>query len=345
MHNRNTRSLGGFANPKRSLDLIGVFFLLAGGAAAESPEACAACHRAIYERQTQSHHFQALRPIAQSPIYAKLAGAGSYETRPNEVLVTVQKNAERLSAALQWAFGAGAQGITPVGIIDGQYFEHRYSYFPRAQKLALTFGHPANADTANSELGVLQDRRTITQCFNCHATGVQSGETGPNLSTILPGISCERCHGAGRSHIAAARGGATGEELRKTLLNPGRLSARAQAQVCGECHRLPAPGSPSPEPEIEDPISVRFAPIGLTASRCFIESRKLTCTTCHDAHNNARSRSDAFYSGQCLNCHADAPAVASACRRGKKEDCLPCHMRQASLGTYLMFTDHRIRVY
>lgn len=318
------------------------------------PEACAACHRTEYEKQTHSRHFQALRPIAQSPIYALLraqakpgdAGdAISYETRVKDVLVTVQQKEERLSAPLEWAFGAGAQGITPVGIIGGRYFEHRFSYFRNAKKFALTFGHPAKAGNGDAEFGIFQTRRTITQCFNCHATGVASGEAGPDLSDMRPGISCERCHGPGRAHVAAAQAGAKPEEVRKSLMNPGRLSAKSQVQVCGECHRLPQPGVLSPEPEIEDPVSVRFAPVGLMASRCFAESQKLSCTTCHDAHENARPRSDAYYSQRCLSCHTDAPASAKACQRGNRENCLPCHMRQTSLSRYLKFTDHRVRVY
>jgi hypothetical protein len=273
------------------------------------PQACAACHRAQYEKQTRSYHFQALRPIAESPI--------------PDVPVP---------APLLWAFGAGAQGVTPVGMLEDRYFEYRYSYYPAVRRFGLTFGHLANG----TEPGILQSTRTITQCFNCHATGVMSGESGPNLADMRPGVTCERCHGPGRAHIAAAG--------KKPMLNPGRLAAKAQVQVCGECHRLPPPGLVSPEPELEDAISVRFAPIGLIASRCFSESNKLACTTCHDAHDNARARSDAGYTRACLSCHADAPANGS-CRRAKRENCLPCHMRQASLGSYLKFTDHRIRVY
>jgi hypothetical protein len=132
---------------------------------------------------------------------------------------------------------------------------------------------------------------------------------------------------------------------KSTLLNPGRLAPKAQVQVCGEWHRLPPLGNSSPEPEIEDPVSVRFAPIGLMASRCFTESRKLACITCHDPHTDGRPRSDRFHTERCLACHGDTPAPASSCRRAKREDCLPCHMRPVSLTDYLKFTDHRIRIY
>jgi predicted CXXCH cytochrome family protein len=273
-----------------------MLLLLAGPLLYAGAEACASCHRAEYDKQIASRHAHALRPIAGS--------------------------------TLKWAFGAGAQGITPVGMVGAQYFENRYSYYPQARRYALTFGHPANG-----RLGLLQDDRTITQCFNCHATNVQSG---PDLSSMTTGIKCERCHGPGRAHVAAPR---------TAMLNPGRLAPKSQVQICGECHRLPQPGNSSPEPEIEDPVSVRFAPIGLMASRCFIESRKLACTTCHDPHTDARPRLDRSYTERCLTCHADVPAAAGACRRASRENCLTCHMRQVALTDYLKFTDHRIRIY
>jgi hypothetical protein len=77
----------------------------------------------------------------------------------------------------------------------------------------------------------------------------------------------------------------------------------------------------------------------------FLESKRLGCTTCHDPHEDARVRTDAWYTERCTACHAAAPKKGSACRRAAGEACLPCHMRQASLGPYLKFTDHRIRVY
>jgi Cytochrome c554 and c-prime len=293
--------------------------LLASGPSYVGAEACATCHRAEYNKQIASRHAHALRPIAQSPLFTLLSG----EINPTR-------------NSLIWAFGAGAQGITPVGIVGGRYFENRFSYFPGTQRVALTFGHPARASTENERLGFFQDSRTITRCFNCHATNVQPGPTGPDLSHMTPGVTCERCHGPGRDHVA---------EVRTKLLNPGRLSSQGQVQVCGECHRLPQPGDSGPEPEIEEPVSVRFAPVGLMASRCFTESRKLGCTTCHDPHTDAPSRNSRFYAERCLTCHTVAPTASSSCARTQGGNCLPCHMRQVSLTDTLKFTDHRIRIY
>jgi hypothetical protein len=303
-----------------------MYLLLASGPYAGS-DACARCHPREYEKQVRSHHALALRRIADTPLPAVLTGA-PYRRSGDAIEVSF---GAQVSGTLEWAFGAGAQGITPVGRSNGRYFEYRYSYYRRLQGLALTFGHPAHAATPGAELGILQSDRTIARCFSCHSTGDEQG------------VRCERCHGPGAAHVALAASGGAADPVRRAVVNPGRFAARAQVEICGECHRLPAPGGGSPEPELEEPVSVRFAPVGLMASRCF-GSRKLACTTCHDPHEDARPRTDYAYNSRCSECHG--PNVkTSHCPRQTRSDCLECHMRQTFLGPYLRFTDHRIRVY
>lgn len=340
----------------RRLGLSAALILASTGSAAGSgpyvgSEASAPCHREEYDRQGQSRHAHALRPISQSPLSEVLLAAGlvdgqvRYEARGKEILVTAGRNGEEAAGILEWAFGAGAQGITPVGHYGGRFFEHRLSYYSAARRLAPTFGHPERTATPASELGIPQSAHTIASCFKCHATGVEEGSDGPELSGMEPGVRCERCHGPGREHVTLAKARGPAAEIRHALLNPGRLNARAQIEVCGGCHRLPAPGAIDPEPEMANPVSVRFAPVGLLASRCFIESKRLACAFCHDPHSDARARIDAFYAARCLSCHSNPAKAGALCRRNTGENCLPCHMRQASLSPYLKFTDHRIRIY
>jgi len=98
-------------------------------------------------------------------------------------------------------------------------------------------------------------------------------------------------------------------------------------------------------PELEDPISVRFAPVGFLASACFRKSKNFSCITCHDPHADAKLASDASYTAACVKCHVDPPKPSSACKRALKANCVSCHMKTSSPLPYLTFTDHRIRVY
>jgi predicted CXXCH cytochrome family protein len=159
--------------------------------------------------------------------------------------------------------------------------------------------------------GILQSETNARRCFGCHATG------------DTPGVHCQRCHGEGAGH-------------------PEQKTIRRDPSValCAECHRSPNRDYASPEPELEDPASIRFAPVGLTASRCFKESKgKLTCVTCHDPHSTAPVV-NAKVSNICADCHS-SPA-RKACPR-EREVCILCHMPKSSPIPLLTFTDHRIR--
>lgn len=307
---------------------------------------CGSCHKPEYEKQSHSHHAQALAPILQSPIGTKLIGQTvreksgvvfAYREVPDGIAVTATLRETQSSAVLKWAFGAGVRGITPVGILDGTYFEHRVSWYSEQNRAGLTMGHSTAPGSAHAALGLPQSQDVIYRCFNCHATAVQPG---PNLSNIRPGIECERCHGPGLAH--------TRQPSAKSISNPGRLSPRALAENCGQCHRAPSSSDSVSRAEIDDPQSVRFAPIGLTASRCFRQSGTLSCLSCHNPHDNVVQNAS-HYVAKCMECH-DATPVHSpvgtnvACRRGTRENCLPCHMPKAQIASFLAFTDHRIRI-
>ena len=302
---------------------------------------CGGCHQTEFETQRRSHHASALRPILQSPLPEKLLGHTvreknglifDYMRAEQGMRVTVKNGASESTAILEWAFGAGAQGITAVGRIDSAYFEHRVSWYTRENRAALTIGHAAEPPSGAAALGRRESADVIYRCFNCHATGVKSPA---DLSGLRAGVECERCHGPGGLHAA--------NPSKASIRNPGRLSPRALVEACGECHRLPEANAQPAEPERENPESVRFAPIGLMASRCFQRSGALSCLTCHSPHADARLDA-AFYLSKCLSCHAAPSTANSRCRRGAREDCLPCHMPKSSPLPYLTFTDHRIRI-
>ena len=300
--------------------------------------ACASCHRSQYERQSQSHHALSLRPIletrlpgllAERPVAERSGTEYSYQVQQNGLRVTAASRGSAVSGLLQWAFGAGAQGFTPVGRLPLGFFEHRISWYTERGVPGVTFGHKLSSTTP---LGEVQPAETIYRCFNCHATNVKPG---PNLAAMEPGVNCERCHGAGAAHVRA--------RTAKSIFNAGRFAARESVAMCGECHRMPDPAQPLLRPEEQDPLSVRFAPVGLMASECFRSSGRLSCVTCHDPHDNAK-RDDWFYTSRCVSCHSGTETTIVACGRASGQNCIPCHMERTRPAPELKFTDHRIRV-
>jgi len=111
--------------------------------------ACASCHRSQYERQSQSHHALSLRSILQTRLPAlpgkrPVAERGgieySYQVQQNGLLVTAASRGSAVSGLPQRAFGAGAQGFTPVGRLPLGFFEHRISWYTERGAPGVTFG-------------------------------------------------------------------------------------------------------------------------------------------------------------------------------------------------------------
>jgi predicted CXXCH cytochrome family protein len=306
--------------------------------------ACEPCHQTIYDRQRGTHHARALLPLSESPLAARLKplrerGGASlrYETVDGNITAIAELAGVEERLPLEWAFGAGSKAMTPVGRLGDTYVEHRVSWYKERNGLGLTPGHdPTPSRDVQSALGIRQTAANSYRCFNCHAANVRPG---PEISRMLPGVGCERCHGPGGAHIAAAK---KGLPVRNTVLHPGRLPARAQVEVCAECHRSPDSRFKSAAPELESALSVRFAPVGLAAAKCFQKSGKLSCVTCHNPHGDPLPRGDEHYTQICLGCHAKTTAHKQMASAGS---CLECHMKTASPALNLTFTDHRIRVY
>ncbi len=316
--------------------LVLLFPLHAPAASLAGPAACQPCHPQQHASQTRSHHALALRRIIDTPVPELLAAqplrersgvSFLYELTRQGLNVTATLGPDTASGRLEWAFGSGAQASTPVGRIGDTYFEHRISYYAEVKAGRLTMGHPAAASTtAKAALGLPQTPDVITRCFQCHATGVKPG---PNLREMIPGVTCERCHGEASAHLKSP-----------TAIKKAPRTQHEVTALCASCHRLPN-AAPDETPEITDPMSIRYAPVGLLASACYQNSSALTCTTCHNPHGNS-TRNAAFYEAKCRTCHATAQRP---CKAGNTTRCLDCHMQQRSPAPYLRFTDHRIRVY
>ena len=118
---------------------------------------------------------------------------------------------------------------------------------------------------------------------------------------MIPNVSCERCHGPGRAHVAAARRDAPEAEL-VLPFGPNRWTADSLMAMCGSCHRHPSDaGSFVIRPE--ELHLVRFQPVGIMHSKCYLESGgTFSCVTCHEPHSRA-SADRASYDLICISCH------------------------------------------
>jgi len=225
--------------------------------------------------------------------------------------------------------------------------------------------------------------RTVTyECMFCHNAypSIPKGYQEPGaraefLQPIPQGIDCQRCHGPGQRHVQAARRpGAGREEIRAAIVNPKRLSAEREIEVCLQCHletttrALPGsilrvdrgpfsylPGKPLSEFRLSldraggmgDRYEIASAPYRLRQSQCFLKSEgKLRCTTCHDPHDIPRGAAAAIrYNSVCRDCHGAALPPAQSASHTAGADCVSCHMpkRRTDDGVHIVMTDHLIR--
>jgi hypothetical protein len=311
-------------------------------------EACKGCHSGIYERQTASHHALSLRPARDAQQFTEglpvrqmdpisgstLLIAVNAERRPQ---ITASKGSEQSSLGLEWAFGSGVKGITPVGRQPGgEFLEGRLSWYSSLSGFDFTPGDTKySPKTPGESLGRIRTVQEIGECFGCHTTAYNKENPAPAGKDI--GIRCERCHGPGQEHIRSAGG---------KIFHPGRMPAFAQLQLCGACHGKPPQDSElAAIQQIEStPNTARFPSQRLVLSRCFNESAgRLKCTSCHDPHTNA-ARSGDYSDSKCTACHnASAQRGERMCPVGKNS-CTSCHMSQERVMANSSFTDHWIRV-
>jgi len=304
---------------------------------------------------------RALEPVAAARILRARPrlefrfGKFSWEIvrKGNESLYAVTDGKEKVTARVAYAFGQGKSGQTYVLEYDGAFYESRVSFYNAIQGLDFTLGHPrTEPDSLAAALGKPMPRDETLQCFSCHSTGTVIG-TELHLDKMIPGVSCESCHGPGGNHMAAARAGLPGKDH---IFNPARLNADDMAQeFCGACHRSAA--DIFARPNRDGLNNVRFQPYRIFNSKCYSDDPRIKCTACHDPHDSPE-RDAAYYDAKCLACHSPAGGTnavsgVSASSEGgpaprckiESKKCATCHMPKVELpGAHFGFTDHRIRV-
>lgn len=217
------------------------------------------------------------------------------------------------------------------------------------------------------------------ECMFCHNAYLQPNDVPKPGSdeTVFPakmpeGIDCQRCHGPGGAHVAAAtQGKATVEEIRSKIVNPAKLSRDRQLEVCMECHmetsarHIPSgiraygrdlesfrPGEAlgdyktyfeRPKDPKADEFEVAHAGYSLLRSACFRNSQ-MTCLTCHNPHDVPHGpEATKQYIAVCENCHKGVSHKNVKMTAGS--DCLSCHMlkRRTEGSVHIVLTDHYIQ--
>lgn len=355
-----------------------------------NPAQCAACHPAIAKSYLETGMGRALsRPSPQNtfperapdPVYFHSPSQsyftltrrdGKYYQRRHQIGFD-GKPTNVLEKEIHYVVGSGNQVRTYLHrSADNRLIELPLSWY--SEKGGRWLMSPGFDRAAHPGF-----RRAIPAgclfCHNGYPTEVpdRRGEDPVFPAPLPEGIDCQRCHGPGSEHIRIAQQSSPDPaKLRATIVNPARLPAERELEVCMQCHlettssRLPdsmvrfgrAPFSYQPGEPISNfklffdhaPGSghdAKFEIVGavyrLRQSACFQKSGgKLLCTSCHNPHQTAGKQ----LAETCRSCHAAALERMSATKQhSPSADCASCHMpkRRAEDVVHAVITDHLIQ--
>ena len=271
-----------------------------------------------------------------------------------------------------YALGSGVRGRSYLVDRGGLLYQSPVSWYSQEQKWDLSPGYSLDVSETRFE------RRVTDDCLGCHVGRVAIADREIPDRTASPpflelGISCERCHGPGRSHVAFHEGTQSEDPLSDSIVNPARLDPWRRDSVCFQCHlsakRVLRHGRRHydfrPGMGLEEiwTVLVHGDDTGtgtpdksvshvqeMYSSRCHNGSAgRFSCTTCHDPHGVPGSvEKVAWYDGRCVDCHQQQgcslpePERLSAPQAGS---CIGCHMPRRAAGdiAHTSQTDHRIQ--
>jgi hypothetical protein len=339
--------------------------------------ACAACHKDIYQSYTVTPMARSSGRVGQDDFRENL-NASQFRHEESEANYRISKDRDGLwllfdrespegdvrgRRRLDYFIGSGAAARSYLFLQDGFLFQSPVTYYSARGKWAMSPGYERST-TINLA------RPIETECLQCHASrlqpikGTQNGYDGAPF--LENGVSCERCHGPGRNHIAKMVAGQL--QGAREIINPARLAPPRRDSVCAQCHltgeeRIIKAGHSLADFKPGDLLSdhaVSFvlspAPRGLTVtshyekfaqSRCKqVSGDRLWCGSCHNAHSvPAPAERAAYFRQKCLACHQQTDCKTEMrLRERQRDDCAACHMpRQPTLDVgHVVYTDHSI---
>jgi Tfp pilus assembly protein PilF len=375
--------------------LASLGFKVTGGAAPGYVEdrACAVCHNDLWQSyQAVGMARSFARPRAE--VFIEDFEHNRFHHEPSDRWYEMRRDGDRLifrrwqqdsegkpvhvfEREVDWILGSGhTSRVYLYQTPEGELYQLPLAWYSQDEKgrVGPGTGHWGMApgfDRAE-HLGV--QRLVHRECMFCHNAypDVPVGSDVYGQPHVFPeelpqGTGCQRCHGPGARHVRLAlTGGAEKvEDLRATIVNPGRLSDDLRNSVCYECHLQPTvsifgvrrfgrgdysfrPSEPLTDYVLKvdvdeegrtraDRFEINHHPYRLEQSRCFRETQgkenALSCLTCHDPHRKVPAEERAaHYRQACLGCHD-----VDACRLGEMgtpegmagvdpQDCVTCHM-------------------
>lgn len=316
------------------------------------PQACAECHAERVKEFQQTRHFKAIcTPELTTMPAGFMRGHGDFSLpgHPARFRMTT-RDGKYVQETINHATSPPSLTISEIAFVYGSAGGNDEVYFTwrdgTLNELPIVWLGPQQrwgASPFDRHAGGDYSRATTIRCVECHNTWVEHVPGSRNHyghDNMIPGVSCEVCHGPGRDHVDFHRHHPAVKEPH-AIVQPAQLSRERRMDLCAQCHsnalkhRGPAfqyrPGEPLDDyyftlhtryPE-EDHVANQTT--YLRDSKCYQSSDTLTCVTCHNPHQphsptNAGTQS-------CLSCHNPEHCIDQVKQpEGVRSDCIGCHM-------------------
>jgi hypothetical protein len=328
-------------------------------AAYAGAEKCMSCHKDAYDKHLKTAHFLTGQPATENFITGSFKkDSNSYYYSP-DILVQMQKRdsglyqviyykgEEKMAIQMDVVIGSGIMGQSFLNWRHNRLYQMPVTYFTAAAQWSNSPGFPGGR--------VMTDRPITARCLECHVTYAEGSGTDTlepvnfNRDKIIYGVGCEKCHGPAAKHVEFQT---TNPEVKtaKYVVNPTKLSRQQQLDVCAVCHggkmqkTKPSfafvPGKNLADYFIIDSINNLSLAGGevemhgnqyglLRKSKCFTATSTMTCSSCHNIHENERGKTELF-SARCMSCHpsnsADFKTATHLLVTGIENKCINCHM-------------------
>lgn len=320
---------------------------------------CMSCHKEIYDSHRTTAHYLTGQPSSEGSVKGSFQkGKNTYSYTPNILLsmekrdsglfqVAYFKGEEKKAMRFDMVIGSGVMGQSFLTWRNDQLYQLPITYFTAADQWSNSPGFPNDK--------VLIDRPATSRCLECHisyAEGISGSAlepTGFDRNKIIYGVDCQKCHGPAAKHVEYQTTHPD-DTTARYIVNPSKLSRQQQLDICTLCHggniqktkpsfEFTAGEDLSHYFSIEahnnvvlnsSEIDVHGNQVGLLkASKCFKMSSAMTCSTCHNTHENERGRTE-LLSQRCISCHNTAKENFKTATHSQltaiEKNCIDCHM-------------------
>jgi len=319
------------------------------------PQACGECHQERLEECLSTSHFKTCRvPDPQSMPKGFAEGATFELPNTNSRFEMSQSDGRYFQAAVDKSSPNASRTVSTIDLIlgagkssDEVYLSWHVDDTLWELPVAWVYAYDCwGASGFDRNSGGDHARPLTLRCFECHNTWFEHARGSLaeyKREEILLGVTCERCHGPGKDHVAFHRSRPTETESHNILL-PSTLPRERLIEVCTQCHgnairhRGQAlsfrPGDEldkhyrTVKPAYSEDDHVANQIDGLRESQCFRQS-EMTCITCHDPHLTDKPTDGSNFSASCTGCHSSAECKKQAdLPIAIRNKCSECHMRK-----------------